>query len=347
MVSTGQPSRQHNVTIQHTPGIVRHRIVHIVGFYQNCIESGYTTCWQGSGTFHQAAEFEPDAGRIPSWPELFAGGDADFAQGHTVSGDRIHQKVHCQALISEIFGGCRGKTGRVHLFHGAAIAGGHKNHASGQTFFAQITFDEFPDFSTPFSHKTYNVDVGPGVSGQHTQERGFTHPGTREYTNPLPASYGEYRINGPNTGGQGLMDGKALCRTWRIAIRMEDVSRKHRRSIVQRPTETIQYPTQHFVAHMDGHSLAGGMYHGIRKNARCGTQSHQNQIMPAEAGNLGHDGCAVGRLYLADLSYGCVWRARRENGLAAHLNHLAQGTHGIHLIQDRIVFVQHQQMIFS
>lgn len=98
---------------------------------------------------------------------------------------------------------------------------------------------------------------------------------------------------------------------------------------------------------MDRHTLPRGMYHGIGKDAGGGTQGYENEVMTAESGYFGHYGLPVRRFYLADLSDGSVRRAAGQDRLTAYLDHLSQGAHGVHLIQDRIVLVQYAEVIFS
>src|SRR5690606_27644332 len=97
----GQPAGQHDVSIENGSGAIHYRVLLVVTLGQHRVQRTKTAALAGTiaGTFHQFRQHAENRRRVTLGGRRLAQGQGNFALGHGVAGQRIHQQQHILALI--------------------------------------------------------------------------------------------------------------------------------------------------------------------------------------------------------------------------------------------------------
>jgi hypothetical protein len=90
----------------------------------------------------------------------FADGQGDFALGHGVAGERVHDQQNLLALVAEIFGDGRCVGCALQAHQGAGVGRGGDDDGAAHAFLAENLLDEFLHLAAAFADQADDDDFG-------------------------------------------------------------------------------------------------------------------------------------------------------------------------------------------
>jgi len=121
------------------------------------------------------------------------------------------------------------------------IGSGDDDNGSLHPFFAEVVFDELPNFAIPFPDKCDYVDVGGMVPAECAEQRAFSNAAPSEQADALSDAKRKKRVNDANTGFE--RPGNPFPRQWvgRYGTEIIECVGNNRLSPIHRFSEPINY----------------------------------------------------------------------------------------------------------
>ena len=295
---------QNNVAVQDGTRGVADGFVKVVAFHQHSEKSSDGGLGVVSGAFKNLGQHLEDAGRVALLAGRLAGGQSDFPLRHREPGDRIHHQKHGLALIAEILrhGEC-GEAGADAQRRGH-IRGRHDDNTAGQSFRAELLFEELAHFSVAFADHRDDADIGRVVAGHGAEQRALSNTRAAENAHTLAFADGEQAVDGADSGDQCLGNRHPFERPGRGGEQVIAILRFDGRSSVQRPAESIQHAPQQTGPDLQERGIRPGGHRVTGLQASGFLQRHQQDAIFAKPHHLRAEVAPVLQVDLTDISEG-------------------------------------------
>ncbi len=236
---------------------------------------------------------------LGGYPRVAGGSrrQADLTLGMAQPRDGVQEEQDVHSLVAEIFGDGAGDFHASHAQQRSLVAGADDNDAFLQAILAQAFLQEFLNFAAALADQRHDRHVGAGVPGDLADQRAFADAGTGKNSHALAEAAGMQCVDGPNAGGDRLVDVDARHGLNRACV--DAAARPHgeRRLAIDRLSEAVEYPAEQAMRAIEGWrggeifdsvsaSHAAGVFQGHQQRAVLLKPDHLgDRLFPAEAGD--------------------------------------------------------------
>jgi len=208
---------------------------------------------------------------------------------HGKTGERIDHEEDILSPIAEIFGNGSGHIGGTHPDQRMTVRCRHNDDGTAEALFTEILFEKFPYFPTPFTDQPDHVDVGFGITGDHTQQYALAHAGSGKYSHPLALPACKYTVYRLDAQIDGFVDAPPLQGIDGIGVNRIGGAHLYRTLIVNGLTETVDDPSEKLRSDFHGRLSSQGDYSGARTQSLDRIQGHEKNLPLFEAHHLRRD----------------------------------------------------------
>ncbi len=171
MGALGEAPAQHQVAVQDTPYRVGDRLVEIITFHQDRVETGYAPLLGGAASFEKLRQSREDRRGVAPRGRRLPGGKADLALSPGEARHRVEEEHDVLALIAEVLRNSSRNVGTAQTSQRRSVRRGNDDDRALEPLRSQIVLNELAHLSGALTNEGNHIHVGFGVAGDHADQR--------------------------------------------------------------------------------------------------------------------------------------------------------------------------------